>query len=583
MGTRKRKERPLFHPDTVKTQLHQALLRDLDDINKHESMSPAAWQFLYTAQSQGFLKKWSLAPDDVVQELEDQAFNTFIGVNERMGKVNIPALVEGSFYGLTSRSTDAERILYRARNLCNLVLGDIGIDEWFSACKHSAGSSLGVPFRDTSIERKFTFPITATKSCAPLFSQYLAWDNVTHVAVKDFNRNTPIGGMYEWREGSRATTVDKAIDKRRMIAIEPTANMFLQQGLMTVMYNRLKDYGLDVEVLPREHTLQAFKGSLTGRVATIDFSSASDCVHTELLRFLLPARWFRLLDTVRCHTMEINSKFLTLNMFSTMGNATTFPLETLVFWSLGAATCSLDQVSPNALVVPERVRSQVSVFGDDCILPTEYASSFMEIAAKVGFIVNEDKSFTDPMGCFRESCGGDYHSGHNVRPYYLRAPSSNRLSALAPWIFIQANSYLTFLKNLVGKEKYCYYQEYMKQLQAVLKEHNLQWTVVPDYYPDDAGLKAYGDWQRLNAVYRFDARCVSRSHHGTYTFTFYRFMYKAEVSNHSGIRYADWLKTRTTDSSSAPRPFLRKQEESHRRRQNGSYVVARGISAHWAI
>jgi len=84
-----------------------------------------------------------------------------------------------------------------------------------------------------------------------------------------------------------------------------------------------------------------------------------------------------------------------------------------------------------------------SVFGDDCIVPTSIAANYITALEGVGFEVNDYKSFYGETEKFRESCGGDYLAGHAVRPYTVRAPTSQKMSSLEPWLYIIFNSVIT--------------------------------------------------------------------------------------------------------------------------------------------
>jgi hypothetical protein len=85
-----------------------------------------------------------------------------------------------------------------------------------------------------------------------------------------------------------------------------------------------------------------------------------------------------------------------------MGNGFTFELESLIFFAI--ASCSCDA-------------GIVSVYGDDIIVPSQYATDVMKNLEMCGFSLNWDKSFID--GPFRESCGGDYFEGFDIRPVYV--------------------------------------------------------------------------------------------------------------------------------------------------------------------
>jgi hypothetical protein len=94
-----------------------------------------------------------------------------------------------------------------------------------------------------------------------------------------------------------------------------------------------------------------------------------------------------------------------------MGNGFTFELETVIFISVIAAVMQETGVEP-------LLGENLYVFGDDIIFPTECASDVNAALKFLGMTVNETKSFVS--GNFRESCGGDYFSGMDVRPFFLK-------------------------------------------------------------------------------------------------------------------------------------------------------------------
>jgi hypothetical protein len=88
-----------------------------------------------------------------------------------------------------------------------------------------------------------------------------------------------------------------------------------------------------------------------------------------------------------------------------MGNATTFPVQSLVFWSICVAALQRHGFhQPGA----------VFVFGDDIVIPSECAELVINELESFGLLVNRTKSFW--RGAFRESCGVDAFNGVNVTP-----------------------------------------------------------------------------------------------------------------------------------------------------------------------
>lgn len=201
-------------------------------------------------------------------------------------------------------------------------------------------------------------------------------------------------------KGNRSAYVPKDVRKCRRIAVEPSLNLFLQQGVGKWLSRRLRLFGVDLRDQERNRTL-ARLGSLDGSYATLDLSNASDTISTELVRWLLPPDWFELLNALRSQFYWEDGEWHPCHSFSSQGNAFTFPLETMIFLSLGRA-----------------VTDFVSAYGDDLICDSASYHDLCEILEVAGFTVNLEKSYGS--GPFRESCGGDYLLGQDVRPVYYR-------------------------------------------------------------------------------------------------------------------------------------------------------------------
>jgi hypothetical protein len=217
-------------------------------------------------------------------------------------------------------------------------------------------------------------------------------------------------------EGNVMFTVPKKTDIDRCACKEPDLNMFMQKGLGGEIRRCLKRVGIDLndQSINRSH---AYEGSKSGLQATLDLSSASDSVTSSLVYLLLPTCWFTLLDALRCENTWIDNELHRNEMFSSMGNGFTFELESLIFWALSKATAYFTG-TPGV----------ISVYGDDIICPTMMAQDLIWILSIFGFQTNRDKSFTE--GPFRESCGGHYHNGLDVTPFYLRKPIETLLDVI---------------------------------------------------------------------------------------------------------------------------------------------------------
>ena len=592
---RKLKQRSFFNPHDIATAISEAIRRDLYD-PQHEYWVTEHADYFRTVQTKEPLKKF-LSPDDNTDALEEKTFQKFLEVNSHMGKYRDLEFPDPNMR--IQRDTSLfDATLLRARSLMKFVLKDMNIDEVFLECKHSGGTSLGVSFNDTSMEAKSTFPITGTERVKPLFDQYLRYDTVLAESLESFNDANLFTDWYMVESGSRATTVDKTTSIRRMICVEPTANMFLQQGLMTVLYRRMAEVGLDVESLPDSHKNLARLASINGLNSTIDWSSASDCVSIELLRYLLPPKWFDIIDQCRSLTTTINGTSVELNMFSTMGNAATFPLETLVFWTLGHGARLFSGTSYTLFPEWEDLMC-ISVFGDDCIVPQFCTQDFISVCESVGFIVNAEKTFTG-QSRFRESCGGDYLAGYNCRPFYIKGPSCTRKSALEPWLYIVLNSIIKKYISYFGSLRYLYDKEVFKLLLSYFAKYKLELKLVPSDFPDDAGLKLSYDYERFASSYGVKYAPIRKSIHGTYSFRFCRFVYTKRRSKFSHLRYAAELKdlckrSQLDDCYSEAISAYERRSMAHLSssspvvkpwsdiRRKGGYVVARATSCHWQL
>lgn len=216
-------------------------------------------------------------------------------------------------------------------------------------------------------------------------------------------------------KGNRPSHVPKDVAKCRPISIEPSLNVFLQQGVGRWLGQHMKEIGFaDI------HHGQAVNRRLAMDLqnATIDLSNASDTISRALVKFLLPKDWFEVLDTCRSKYYEYRGVEGEYENFSSQGNAFTFPLETLIFKAIVMAYTELSA-------------KEVVVYGDDIIVPLPAATRAVYGLTRAGFTVNTEKSYwgqhDDERKYFRESCGADYYRGKLVTPVYLREdPSHDR-------------------------------------------------------------------------------------------------------------------------------------------------------------
>jgi hypothetical protein len=216
------------------------------------------------------------------------------------------------------------------------------------------------------------------------------------------------GAPYEIVQGNKVVSVPKNYKTNRMIAIEPEWNMFLQKGIGGVIRKQLRRIGIELNDQSNNAFLAGL-GSITGELATIDLSMASDCVSYELVRFLLPPEWFDALEQCRSPLGVLASGDVCVyQKFSSMGNGYTFELETLIFWALASSVIELMELEDHRCLV----------YGDDLVIPSEAFQSVCDVLQSAGFKPNAKKSFG--TGPFRESCGSHFYEGDDVTPIYVR-------------------------------------------------------------------------------------------------------------------------------------------------------------------
>lgn len=213
-------------------------------------------------------------------------------------------------------------------------------------------------------------------------------------------------------EGNVVFTVPKNNTIERVAAKEPDLNMYLQRAVGSHVRKRLLRYGVDLNDQTLNQQL-AREGSVTGQLATLDLSAASDSVTVRLIELLLPREWSDLLFSLRSPRGIIDiagvKKVHEWEMLSTMGNGFTFEIETLIFYSLVRAVTYVRGLS-----------GKINVYGDDIICPSSAVSGVRRIFRYCGFTLNSDKSYWDTP--FRESCGKHYYNGTDVTPFYIREP-----------------------------------------------------------------------------------------------------------------------------------------------------------------
>lgn len=286
----------------------------------------------------------------------------------------------------------------RAQLAVRRVLGDFPWESFPRECRFGPGASVGLRKANASHQNKWARSAHVTKKAIPYLTAFTRWSG--------FDELDP-GRTFQVCAGNKVTTVPKNWKTDRTIAIEPDWNMFFQLGVGGLIRRRLQRFGLLKPDAQQLHRDLAALASRLGHLATLDLSMASDTVSLALCELLLPPDWWKVISDLRSEVGELpDGSAILYEKVSSMGNGFTFELETLIFYALARSVQEADGVR------------NVSVYGDDIIVPTESAADVITLLQECGFRVNTEKSFSS--GPFRESCGGHYFDGVDVAPFYLR-------------------------------------------------------------------------------------------------------------------------------------------------------------------
>lgn len=341
------------------------------------------------------------------EEREVAAVNKWLQTEHRNAQTNWRLLTMSEDYNILPRIA-ASNFLSFARQLCARIIGDT-IPESALFGGFSGGASTSRARRESHPALKFVGQADITPAAWSWFE--LCLDLLP--MLRDHYVSHPDVIVRE-TDGNVMFTVPKNTEIDRVACKEPDINMYLQRGVGNHFRRCLRKNGIDLndQSVNREH---ARVGSLTGALATIDLSSASDSVTTELVRQVLPDTWYGLLMDLRSPVTHIRCAALSgelvhsNEMISSMGNGFTFELESLLFYVLARTTAYFGGHS-----------GVIGVYGDDLIIPATMYDDMEWVLTVFGFSLNKGKSFH--TGPFRESCGGHYWHGDDITPFYIKAP-----------------------------------------------------------------------------------------------------------------------------------------------------------------
>lgn len=300
--------------------------------------------------------------------------------------------ISNCYFGLEEYPPDVELWLVKMERWIDWVLGpfETFLRQLPELVRFTDGASASRPRRESRKHLKVSLKMPAPKGAHP-YLESLA----KYWGFKRFRART-----CSW---NRLEFVTKNWNTDRTIACEADGALPLQLAFDSFGKAQLRHKTrIDLRNQSTNRSL-AQKGSVTGKTATVDLTSASDLNAYEAIARLFPAEWFRFLDAVRAsHYIGSDVGAGKYQKFSSMGNGTTFVIETIVFAAAAFAVGS----------------TTVSVYGDDIVIDSECVEDLARLLGFLGHKVNMSKSYS--AGPFRESCGGSYYDGIDVTPFFLR-------------------------------------------------------------------------------------------------------------------------------------------------------------------
>lgn len=325
-------------------------------------------------------------------------------------------------------------VLYRASRKVDVILGAVPSMHELDF-RFGPGAAYGVRGLDTSVYKKAAHVHECTFAMGSILGEVF---ETLPSAVMDITASKASC------RGSALMFVPKNAKTSRPICVEPNVNGLYQKGVGNCIRDRLRLWGVNLrdQAVNQKLAREAFAKELS----TVDFSSASDTISYALVLDLVPEDWFEFLEIARSPEYEWDGDWRAFHKFTSMGNAYTFELETLIFFALASACCE-------ELKIRARVGENLSVYGDDVIIPSEAFDLYSEVTSLCGFSVNIEKSHA--TGDFFESCGTDWFRGNLVRPFFLKGElvtsedlylaTNNTLRTVEtlenlPWDVLQANS-----------------------------------------------------------------------------------------------------------------------------------------------
>jgi len=468
-----------------------------------EDLSIAEFKAIYQIES--LTKRYRFQKDLYSdQELQDRAVKSFLDTQDRLAAVDLDSL-----------PADTQRVLDCAAFYIAKVLGEYSDEEHRTLCRFGRKASVGVPAREACLAARWQLPLTGSREQIDWFDSEMSQVESVQEYWAAQKGSDPNGSTYQEISSLTLTLVPKSYKSLRSIMPNTTVGSYMSHGLGEMMRKRLKRKGYDIATLQERHKWLAQMASRTNLYATADLSSASDSITDALVRRLLPPDWYRILTASRIGKVTLpNGTQVQSLTFCTMGIGYTFPLQTLVFLALLKAI--------EATLFNRLDRRCISVYGDDMIYHVRMHDHVIQHFGRIGFVINLDKTFHDSG--FRESCGGDYYRGVDVRPFQPQnGPANVSQKAYEAMLYKFINGLLMrWSEHEIGLT--------LAYLTAELEATTGKCKLVPADFPADSGIKCptLTYWNFLQY-----ARVAKPKHigHGVYRFSYLRLVSETRKEN----------------------------------------------------
>lgn len=487
-----------------------------------ESMSVAEYKATYQLAS--VFKRYRFEKDLYSDaELREKAVTTFLETQQRICAIDLDLV-----------DSQTTKVLEYARIYIANTLGKYNDETHRSLCRFGSKASVGVPSSKACEAARWEIPISGSSEQVKWFDSEMSRIPVIQEYLDSQKGSDLTRSTYHEISSLKLTLVPKTFKAFRAIMPNTTIGSYQSYGLGELMRISLKRKGFDIRRLQHRHRILAREASMHNMYTTADLSSASDSISVALVERLFPADWFEILNRSRIGTVVLPGNLSVDSLtFCTMGIGFTFPLQTLVFLSLLKAI--------EATLYHRWNRRMISVYGDDMIYSSSMHSTVMHVFEQIGFVINIDKTFHE--GYFRESCGGDYYRGVDVRPFQPRNGSASvSPKAYEAMLYKYVNCLLArWSEHEIGRT--------LRYLCNELEEVAGTVKLVPEDYPDDSGVKCptLRHWEFLQCI-----ACSSPKHigHGVYRFSFLRLV----PNERKEVRHGPymWAKLRGITPGDAP-------------------------------